>query len=210
MKTFDENNFHTICNLLAQQDKILEEIISRHGYPPFWSRPNTFPSLVHIILEQQVSLQSGLAAMNKLNDRLPDLTSSQFLTLSDDALKACYFSRQKISYVRHLAQQLELGKLDLLALELLSDEQIRALLTQVKGIGNWTVDIYLLMVLHRCDIFPSGDLAAVNGLKKLVDKSSPIGKEELLDIAARWQPYRSVATMLIWHNYLEDKKNLKR
>lgn len=210
MKTFDENNFHKICNLLAQQDNILEEIISRHGYPPFWSRPNTFPSLVHIILEQQVSLQSGLAAMNKLNDRLPNLTSSQFLTLSDDALKACYFSRQKISYVRHLAQQLELGKLDLLALELLSDEQVRALLTQVKGIGNWTVDIYLLMVLHRCDIFPSGDLAAVNGLKKLVDKSSPIGKEELLDRAARWQPYRSVATMLIWHNYLEDKKNLKR
>ena len=204
IRQFSKKNFHTICDKLASMDDDLAMIIGTHRYPPMWTRPNTFETLVHIILEQQVSLASALAALNKLKARLRDVTPKDFLTLTDEELKACYFSRQKTIYTRGLATELFEGRLDLGSLEALTDDEVRAKLISLKGIGNWTIDVYLMFVLQRSDIFPVGDLAAINALRRVKRLPKDTPKEMLLTVAASWQPYRTVATMLLWHLYLSS------
>lgn len=124
---FTTANYHQICDNLAQQDDDLKSIITDYTYPPMWTRPNTFESLIHIILEQQVSLASALATLNKLREKLIEITPEALLLLSDEELKACYFSRQKTTYAKHLAQAMVDGALDLAALETLSDERSEAI-----------------------------------------------------------------------------------
>ncbi len=207
---FSKSNFHTICDQLASHDADLAAIITADGYPPMWSRPNTFETLVHIILEQQVSLASALSALNKLKERVQELTPSRLLLLTDEEMRACYCSRQKTTYIKYLAEALLSGQLNLTELEQLPNEAIRAKLVTLKGIGNWTIDVYLMFVLQRADIFPIGDLAAVNALKRAKGLPSDISKEEIIEIAAQWQPYRTVATMLLWHYYLSQLAAKKR
>jgi DNA-3-methyladenine glycosylase II len=185
-------------------DDDLAMIIGAHRYPPMWTRPNTFETLAHIILEQQVSLASALAALNKLRERLKEITPKAFVTLTDEELKACYFSRQKIVYTKGLATELLEGRLDLGSLDVLPDDAVRARLITLKGIGNWTIDVYLMFVLQRADIFPVGDLAAINALRRVKKLPRETSKERLLEVVANWQPYRSVATMLLWHLYLSS------
>ena len=164
---FTQANYHSICDQIASIDPDLAAIIQTHGYPPFWSRPNTFETLVHIILEQQVSLASALSALNKLRGRLIELTPERLLLLTDEEMRACYVSRQKTIYLRHLAQALVTGQLNLAELENMEDADIRAKLTALKGIGHWTTDVYLMFVLQHADVFPIGDLAAVNAMKRV-------------------------------------------
>lgn len=199
---FTAANFHSICDTLAGMDPDLANIIQTYGYPPMWNRPNSFESLVHIILEQQVSLASALSALNKLKEKVQEITPARVLSLTDEELKACYFSRQKTAYVRYLAGAIISGQINLEGFASLPDEEVRAQLVALKGIGNWTVDVYLMFVLQRADIFPVGDLAAVNAFKRV--KALPPGttREELVNLATPWQPYRTVATMLLWHQYL--------
>lgn len=206
MPRFDFNSFYQLCDQLASTDADLARIIDQYGYPPFWWRPNTFESLVHIILEQQVSLASALSALNKLKERIQEITPGRVLLLAEEELRACYFSRQKTSYVKYLAEALLSGKLNLEKLEHLPDEEIRAQLTAIKGIGNWTTDIYLIFVLHAADIFPVGDLAAVQALKRVKQLPPAASREQLADVAAQWRPYRTIATMLLWHEYLSRGK----
>jgi len=207
---FDQNNLTQLCDAVAALDSDLQSIIQTYGYPPLWQRSNSFESLVHIILEQQVSLASALSALNKLKEKIQEITPARVLLLTDEELKACYFSRQKTIYIRHLAECIVEGKLSLAELETLPDEEVRARLTAIKGIGNWTVDIYLIFILHRADIFPPGDLAAVNALKKIKNLSSDTSKEDILQITESWKPYRTLATMLLWHFYLEERKPVNK
>jgi DNA-3-methyladenine glycosylase II len=207
---FNHSNFHQICDELALADADLSGIIKAHGYPPLWSRANSFETLVHIILEQQVSLASALSALNKLKERVQELTPARVLLLTDDEFRACYCSRQKTGYIKYLAEALLSGQINLSLFEQLPDDEIRAQLIALKGIGNWTVDVYLMFVLQRVDIFPIGDLAAVNALKR-VKRLADVTREEIITVATQWQPYRTVATMLLWHYYLSapKKKNLQ-
>ncbi|HEY5747252.1 MAG TPA: hypothetical protein VIU12_14325 [Chryseolinea sp.] len=205
MTTFSSENFHKICDTVASNDKDLTSVIEAYGYPPMWTRPNTFESLVHIILEQQVSLASALATLNKLRDRIKTITPEGVLALSDEDLKACYFSRQKTAYVRYLAEAILNGNIDLPSIAKLPDDDVRSTLNPLKGVGNWTIDVYLMFVLQRVDVFPIGDLAAVNALKRLKNLPAETTREELLEIAVNWQPYRTVATMLLWHYYLSRR-----
>ncbi|MFD1256326.1 DNA-3-methyladenine glycosylase family protein [Mucilaginibacter terrae] len=203
---FTPQTYHHLCDQLASTDAQLAAVIDNHGYSQFWNRSNTFETLVHVILEQQVSLASALSALNKLKEKVQEITPARVLLLTDEELKACYFSRQKTTYVRYLAEAILSGQLDLAELENLPDEEVRKKLTSLKGIGNWTVDIYLLMVLHRNDIFPIGDLAVVNAMKRLKQLPVSTTKEELLLMADHWRPYRSIAAMLLWHYYLSGMR----
>ncbi len=164
--TFNQSNYHNICDGLVRNDADLKSIIQNYGYPPLWSRPNTFEALVHIILEQQVSLASALSALNKLRDYVQQITPARVLLITDEEFRACYCSRQKTAYIKYLAEAILSGQIDLKAFEEMPDDEIRAQLTALKGIGNWTVDVYLMFVLQRGDLFPVGDLAAVNALKR--------------------------------------------
>lgn len=209
IQTFTQAQFHPLCNQLAATDTGLQAIIATYGYPPFWSRPNTFETLVHIILEQQVSLASALSALNKLKERLGELTPARLLLLTDEEMRACYCSRQKTVYIRYLAEALLSGQLKLEELEDMPDYEVRARLTSLKGIGNWTADIYLIFVLKHPDVFPVGDLAAVNALKRVKNLPLDTTIESVFEIASLWKPYRTIATMLLWHYYLSAPKKEK-
>ena len=205
---FTSANFQQLCNHLAQKDTIFKKILDQHSYPPMWTRPASFATLIHIMLEQQVSLASARAAFHKLKEKTGLITPARLLALTDEELKACYFSRQKIVYARHLAELLVSKKIVLKKMAVWPDDEIRATLKQVKGIGNWTADIYLMFALQRCDVFPIGDLAMVNALKEVKQLPAYITKEQLLSMAESWRPYRSIATMLLWHHYI-NKRNIK-
>ena len=206
---FTRDSFHSFCDKLITTDTDLAAIFNAYGYPPFWNRPNTFETLVHIILEQQVSLASALSALNKLKERLQELTPARLLMLTDEEMRACYVSRQKNSYLKYLAEAILSGHLNLEALQDMPDDEVRARLTALKGVGNWTADIYLIFVLQHPDVFPIGDLAAVNALKRVKNLPAETTKEQMLAVAAQWQPYRTIATMLLWHDYLSAPKKSK-
>jgi DNA-3-methyladenine glycosylase II len=205
---FTSDNFQQLCNQLAERDAIFAAILQQYNYPPMWTRPASFATLIHIMLEQQVSLASALAAFNKLKERTGAITPENLLALSDEDLKACYFSRQKIVYARHLAEALISKKIVLKKLAAWPDEDIRVVLKQVKGIGDWTADVYLLFALQRSDVFPIGDLAMVNALKEVKQLPAHTPKEEILSLAEPWRPFRSIAAMLLWHHYIK-KRNIK-
>jgi DNA-3-methyladenine glycosylase II len=187
---------------LTRKDPDLSAIVTRHGPPPLWARDPGFPTLVHIILEQQVSLASARAAYNKLSAAAVDLSPERFLRFSDDELRSFGFSRQKAGYCRGLAQSIVAGLLDLEELLEMDDGQARSRLMDVKGIGPWTADIYLLMALRRPDIWPTGDLALAAAVQQVKHLPDPPGEEQLQEIAAAWQPWRAVAARILWHHYL--------
>jgi len=173
-----------------------------------WSRPASFESLVHIILEQQVSLASAKAALEKLREKTGTITPEKLLLLSDAELRACYFSRQKTVYTRCLAEAIITKKLQLKKLAAASDDEVRNELKKIKGIGDWTVDVYLLFVLQRADVFPTGDLAMMNALKQIKHLPGHTTKESIIELAEAWRPHRSLATMLLWHHYIKTR-NIK-
>lgn len=206
MLRFTKENFYLLCDELGQRDTTLKSILDNFGYPPFWTRPNTFETLVLTILEQKVSLASAYAAYKKLKEKVQIITPEKILQLTDEELRACSFSRQKIVYVRELANVIHSGKINLKQFEKREDAQVRSSLKALKGIGDWTVDIYLLHALQRTDIFPIGDLALVNAISMIT--GHPLTKDEILLAAENWKPYRSLATMILWHYYIK-KKNIK-
>ena len=205
-KRFDKNSLVLICDKLAKKDKDLDRIIQTYGYPPFWERSAGFETLVYIILEQQVSLASAKAAYLKLKEKLGDITPENFLSLDDEALKACYFSRQKIVYARHLATTIISRELDLDLFPAMQDEAIRMALTKVKGIGNWTVDVYLMMAMQRTNLFPLGDIELIKSIKETKGLDPGTTKEEIKLIAANWKPYQTIAAFILWHAYLSKGK----
>lgn len=202
IKTLDEKNLSAACEKLAATDADLRFIFQTYGAPPLWKREATFATLAHIILEQQVSLASALSAFNKLKEKVGEITPENILQLSDEELKAAYFSRQKTSYVRNLANAVLSGGLDLENLKNLSDEAVKTELVRIKGIGNWTADIFLLMALLRPDVMPKGDLALHAAWKKLKNLERAPDSDEFQIIAERWKPVRAVAARLLWHFYL--------
>ncbi len=202
---FNRANFSSLCDLLSKKDQVFKNIIEQHGYPPMWTRPATFSTLIHIILEQQVSLASAKAAFVKLNEKLVTITPKKLLLLTDDEMKACYFSRQKMLYARHLAKAIVSKRLSLEKLSLMPDEKIREELKSIKGIGDWTADIYLLFALQRMDIFPTGDLAMTYAFKEIKQLNSIATKEEIIALSEIWKPHRSIATMLLWHYYIQKR-----
>lgn len=205
IKYFHADNFHLLCDRLGRKDKELKAIIEVYGYPPMWTRPPGFATLIHIILEQQVSLASAKAAFLKLTEKLGHITPASLLLLSDEEMKACYFSRQKMLYARHLAENIVSNGLDLEAISALPDDHIRLALKRIKGIGDWTADIYLIFALQRTDVFPVGDLAMVNAFKEVKKLKNGISREEMISVSKIWSPHRSVATMLLWHYYIRKK-----
>lgn len=206
IESFSVENLQQLYDLIAKKDKHLAGVINEYGYPPAWIRPNSFETLVLTILEQQVSLAAAYSAYKKLKEKIK-ITPKNLLQLTDEELRNCYLSRQKIIYTRELATAIISKKISLKKFETKHDDVVRTELKALKGIGDWTVDIYLLHALRRLDVFPIGDLALVNSIKMVKQKPS-LTKEDLLKMSKKWRPYSSIATMLFWHHYIQ-KKNIK-
>jgi DNA-3-methyladenine glycosylase II len=190
---------------LAQRDPDLALVLEKYGSPPLWVREPGFPTLVYIILEQQVSLASARALYQRLQEAVRPFTPTHFLKLTETEMRQLGFSRQKAHYTRLLADAIKRRQFDLLALHDLHDDHARETLIALKGIGRWTADIYLLSALRRPDIWPVGDLAlatAVQEVKHLRQRPSP---EKLEKMSAPWKPWRAVAARLFWHAYLSKR-----
>ena len=190
------------------QDSCMLQIIEEYGYPLIFSRPANFETLIHIILEQQVSLTSAKAALVQLKQKIGEVTAEKILLLTDQELRDCYFSRQKIRYAKCLAEEVINGSLVIDELYKKSDEEVSIQLKKIKGIGNWTVDVFLMMALHRCNCFPTGDIALINSIKHVKQLPKETSKEEILQIAEQWQPYKTIAAYILWWAYIK-RKNIK-
>jgi len=124
--------------------------------------------------------------------------------MADEDLRACYFSRQKTGYAKHLAAAVLDGHLTIETLNKKTDEAVRQQLKKIKGIGDWTADVFLMMALHRCDLFPVGDIALVNSVRYELAEPK-MSKEEILLRSLQWKPYRTIAAFLFWHAYIQRK-----
>jgi len=190
---------------LAEADQRLEASVERYGPPPLWRREPSYATLVHLILEQQVSLASAQAAFDRLRAALGgSIEPAEFLRLSDAELRAVGFSRQKTGYARTLASAM-LDGFDLETLAAMPDDEVRRALIAMPGIGPWTADIYLTMCLLRADVWPHGDLALATSARDLLGLEERPSFAELGVIAERWHPYRAVAARILWHDYLQRR-----
>lgn len=190
---------------LAGRDPVLAASVARHGPPPMWARDPGFPTLVHIVLEQQVSLASARAAFDRLRAAADPLTPAAFLALDDRRLLEIGFSRQKARYGRELASAVRDGRLDIGALADLDDDAVDARLTALPGIGPWTATIYRLMVLRRPDAWPVNDIALAQALADLRGLPQRPDAAAMAGIADGWRPWRAVAARILWHHYLSER-----
>lgn len=188
--------------ILFEKDKVLSEIHLLYGNPPNWQRETGFVTLCKIILEQQVSLESARAHFNKLHDYIGEFTPNAILKLTGEEMRNAQISRQKAQYLRELSQTICSEQLNFEELHTWNEPEIRQKLTSIKGIGNWTADVYLLFCLQHKDIFPIGDIAVVNTIKELYKVQS---KDEILSISEKWKPFRSLGTYFMWHYYLNKR-----
>ena len=191
---------------LSDRDPDLARIVEQYGPPPLWARSPGFPTLLRIILEQQVSLLSAKSAYEKLERAMGAITPERFLELADEDLKSIGFSRQKTRYGRELSQTILNGTLRLEELEEESDMLARMALMQVTGIGVWTSTIYLLMALGRPDVWPTGDIALHAAIRQAKGLEKRPASEEARIMSLEWKPWRAVAARILWHLYLSEKK----
>lgn len=181
---------------------MLAGIHAVHGDPPLWSRATGFTTLVHIILEQQVSLKSAQAMLRRLQAAVNPFTPTHFLQLGDSYFRSLGVTRQKSAYLLHLSQSIVTGDLNFWKLARMTDDEARSSLTRIKGIGSWSADVYLLMAMRRADIWPAGDLALAVALKDLKNLAHRPPPDELERLAEGWRPYRAVAARMLWQYYL--------
>jgi DNA-3-methyladenine glycosylase II len=190
---------------LAARDPKLAEILIAHGEPPMWRRTAGFPTLVHIILEQQVTLRSGRAMFDRLNASIQPFEPEYFVRKGESYLRGLGVTRQKSAYLIHLSSLIVRRELSLAKLSRMNDEEARTALMQVKGIGLWSADVYLLMAMRRADIWPSGDLALAVAAKDLFGLKQRPSPNELELLAEEWRPHRAVAARMLWQYYLAKK-----
>ena len=189
---------------LSKNDGGLSAIFAIDGVPPLWARRPGFAALIKIILEQQVSLSSAKAINNKLHKNIKPFTPARFLELGTSKLKKLGVTRQKSSYCINLAKTVTDNKFSFTSLNKFDDYSAKRILMQIKGVGSWTADIYLLMALRRPDIWPKGDIALAKSMKKVKRLKDLPSYEEQLRVAEMWRPYRSVAARMLWQHYIKN------
>lgn len=187
---------------LKSLDLRFAQIIEQYGLPTSWSRPQGFETLCKIILEQQVSLESGRAAYEKLATCVEVFDASHIIQLSVEEMRAASVSRQKATYILGLANHVLNKTIDLDTLSTLSKEETTDVLVSIKGIGPWTAEVYQLFALQAPDIYPRGDIALINTIKELWGVKDA---DAALEKSTDWSPYRSAASFLLWHHYLSKR-----
>jgi DNA-3-methyladenine glycosylase II len=188
---------------LQQKDKIFRQIVDLYGLPEIIpTRPQGFETLVLLILEQQVSIDSAKATFLRIRNAVSEIVPQNLIHISEDEFRTYGVSRQKAKYINHLAEAVLQNRIDLFKLDQKTSDEIRKELIQLKGIGNWTIDVYLMFCLQKQDVLPIGDVAIVNTMKELLAFD---GKEQMIEYAKRWSPYRTYASFLLWHYYLQKR-----
>ncbi|RYY44436.1 MAG: DNA-3-methyladenine glycosylase 2 family protein [Sphingomonadales bacterium] len=194
----------TSLDALARIEPAFEAGVKRAGYPEPRLRDRGYETLLRTIIGQQVSVAAAASIWKKLEAALGDLTDpATAAAASDETLRAAGLSRQKASYARSLSEQVSSGALDLHDLPD-DDETAIAQLTQIKGIGRWSAEIYLLFAEGRPDIWPAGDLAVQIEVGRLLGLGDRPSEKALREIAEAWRPHRGAAAIFAWHHYKVD------
>ncbi|HEX3883884.1 MAG TPA: DNA-3-methyladenine glycosylase 2 family protein [Stellaceae bacterium] len=186
-------------------DPGFDTIVEGAGPPQFRARRNGFATLLHIILEQQVSIDAAAAMHRRLSGLCVPLAPAPFLALDDVTLRSCGFSRQKASYGRGLAAAVADGSLDFARLEAADDDTALAMLVALKGIGRWSAEIYLIFALGRNDVWPAADLGLQFAVAECLGLGERVGEKELRGMGERWRPWRTIAACLFWQSYLHKR-----
>ena len=187
-------------------EPVFAAIIETAGRPRFRRRRNGFTTLLHIILEQQVSIDAAAAMYRRLAETCRPLTPEAFLGIDEATLKRCGFSRQKIGYARDLAAKVAAGTLDFTRLAADDDDAVLASLVGLKGIGRWSAEVYMIFALGRPDVWPAGDLGLQLGVADRLGLETRPGDVELRRLGEAWRPWRSVAACLFWQSYLVARR----
>ena len=187
---------------LLKKEKVFQQILDLYGEPIISTRPEGFESLCKLIIEQQVSLASAKACYLKMEEFLEKVTPQNILNASEEDLRNNSVSKQKTVYLKELSKAILNNELQLETLSSKSEDQIKLDLTSIKGIGNWTAEVYTMFCLQKEDVFPIGDIALQNTLKELFPVYT---KEEMMQLSENWKPYRSLATYFFWHYYIKKR-----
>ena len=201
----DKKSLAIAAKSVALMDRDFARTLAILGPPPLWAREPGFVTLVRIILEQQVSLASADAMFQRLKKNIKPLTPATIIAAGEPFLRSFGVTRQKAAYFMNVARAIQNGGLDLEVLGQLSDELAIEKLTSVKGIGQWTAKIYLLMALRRPDVWPVGDVALATAYKNLKGRLERPTQPELSEMALAWRPHRATAARMLWHYYLSPK-----
>ncbi len=179
----------------------MRDAVELYGNPKSRKREPGFATLVRIIIDQQVSVQAGAAIWGRLETACGSVTPDAVLALGEEALRRAGLSGAKARYVNGIALAISEGELDLTRLQRCRQDTVFNELTKLKGIGRWTAEIYLMFALGRPDIMPVGDIALQSAAGRLLGLKMRPGPAELERLSERWQPYRSVAAVMLWHFY---------
>ena len=167
----------------------------------FFSRPKGFEGICALVIEQQISVKAAESIKKRVFNLMDSVNAINFLQLDINLLREAGISRPKINYLAGVAEHERSGQFDFDALETMSDEEARKSLVQMKGIGSWTADCYLMACLGRQDIWPVGDIGLQEGVRRLRDLKERPNVEDMTCLAREWRPFRSVAANLLWADY---------
>jgi DNA-3-methyladenine glycosylase II len=189
---------------VLRNDPIMTELLEKHD---IYTESNwtAYERLCISIINQQLSTASAAAVKERVFDQLNSVTPDAVLDADEDTLRDAGLSRMKIGYMRNAARAFQQNDYTKSGLRDHSNEEIINLLTQIKGVGDWTAHMFLLFVLERKDVLPLGDLAVRRGIEQLYGNGEEMTRDEMRDIAKQWSPYRSIATRYIWAEYESEK-----
>lgn len=186
---------------IAIADPAVASAIERFGYPELRRRPAGFETLLRAIVAQQISVGAAKSIWARIEARIVPLDAATMRGLGDDELRVCGLSRQKMAYMRSLAELVHAGQVQLDALAAMADEDGIAELVKIKGIGRWTAEIYLMFALGRRDVMPADDLGLMEGMKRLRGLRTRPDRKKLARLTEAWRPYRSAGAHLLWHYF---------
>lgn len=185
---------------LAKRDKVLKKLIKAYPEAEFVSRGDPFQALARSIVGQQISVKAAQSIWGRFSECAGKMHPSTVRNLSDASLRACGFSGQKVAYVKDLAMRFDEGLVKPRRWPKMEDEAIIEELTEVKGIGRWTVEMFLIFHLKRPDVLPVGDLGLQRAMEKNYNGGEALTRDEMRAIGAAWSPYSSVATWYQWRS----------
>jgi DNA-3-methyladenine glycosylase II len=196
-----EEQLKRSLDALAKVEPAFAFGLKRHGYPAPRIRDRGHQTLLRTIIGQQVSVASANAIWGRLEAAVgTEMEPVVLAAAPDEMLRGCGLSRQKMAYVKSLAELVASGELDLFKLPP-DDEEAIAALTRIKGIGRWSAEIYLLFAEGRGDIWPAGDLAVQEEVGQLMGLPERPSEKVVREIARKWSPHRGAAAIFTWHHY---------
>ena len=192
---------------LLKKDKNMQVLINKFGRPDFNLRQDYFQSLLRSIVFQQLSGKAAQTIYERFVNLIPktsNLNPNEVLKLDKDEIRNAGLSFRKIDYVRNLADYFENNSFQKKDVERMYDQEISKELIQIKGIGQWTVDMFLMFTLHRTDILPCKDLGIQKGIMKILNIKNLPSKKEMENCSRKWRPYRTIACWYLWR-MVDDK-----